>query len=174
MVQSLYMQKLNMRLLDSIHFLPMDLAKLPELSRVKRKDIFPHFFNTAENQAYVGKYPSVEYYGADSMKPKYRDKFLKWHGKQQGNIFNFSNEIVAYCQSDVRILRLACLYFRRLVMQTTAKIPDSFPQIGEFVQVENNDEPLSQHHLDSDNNEQTTAEPSCGQGLDPFNSLTLA
>ena len=42
---------LNMRLIDSLNFLPMRIAKLPSESRIeKKKRFFPQHFNIPENQ----------------------------------------------------------------------------------------------------------------------------
>lgn len=47
---------LNIRILDSLNFLPMPLSKPPaafELDEMK-KGYFPHFFNRPENVNYIG------------------------------------------------------------------------------------------------------------------------
>ncbi|KAK5646300.1 hypothetical protein RI129_004764 [Pyrocoelia pectoralis] len=52
----------NIKLLDSLNFFPMSLAKLPKafgLAGNFKKGFFPYHFNTAENQNYVGKYPDI-------------------------------------------------------------------------------------------------------------------
>ena len=69
---------LDICVLDSLNFLPMRLAAFPKafgLSELK-KGWFPHFFNTTENQNYIGPYPAVEMYGVDQMMPNDRDSFL--------------------------------------------------------------------------------------------------
>ena len=50
---------LDIRLLDSLNFLPMKLAALPKAFGLQelKKGWFPHFFNTKENQQYVGLFP---------------------------------------------------------------------------------------------------------------------
>ena len=112
---------LNIRIIDSLNFLPMRLAALPKafgLDEMK-KGYFPHFMNTAENQYYLGPYPSPEMYGVNTMSTKDRDEFFKWYTTVQGE-FNFRNEMFAYCVSDVDILRRACLKFRNLLFSSTA------------------------------------------------------
>lgn len=110
---------LNMTMLDSLNFLPMKLAALGNafgLTEAK-KGYFPFNFNTEVNQNYVGPYPDPHYYGADYMSTKDRTAFLEWHTKQAGAVFNFREEMEAYCRSDVDILRRACLKFRELMLQ---------------------------------------------------------
>lgn len=59
--------KLNLTFSDSLNFLPMKLAKIPEAFGLEElsKGFFSHFFNTQENQAYMGPYPALEFYGYD-------------------------------------------------------------------------------------------------------------
>ena len=61
---------INIRLLDSLNFLPMPLAQLPKsfgLVELK-KGFFPHFYNTAKHQNDVLiSLPDVKYYDPDSM-----------------------------------------------------------------------------------------------------------
>lgn len=104
---------LGMRIIDSLNFLPMKLANLPNafgLTALKKGD-FPHFFNTLANQHYKGTYPPPEAYGVDFMSPDERSTFLTWHDQQKHKEFDFEEEILAYCQSDVDILHQACLNF---------------------------------------------------------------
>ena len=59
----------GLKIIDSINFIPMALSKLPKtfgLSELK-KGYFPHFFNTPENQNYVGDYPAQKYFGDEYM-----------------------------------------------------------------------------------------------------------
>ena len=99
----------------------MKLAKLPEAFGLDtlRKGFFPHFFNTEENQNYVGPYPEAKMYGADAMSSQDRDLFEAWHVARTSETFDFSKEMLDYCWSDVDILRRACLEFRRLLMSIT-------------------------------------------------------
>lgn len=50
---------LNIKMLDSVNFLPMKLAKLPEAFGFKelKKGFFPHKFNP--NWLYSGPYPAA-------------------------------------------------------------------------------------------------------------------
>jgi len=74
-----------------------------------RKGYFPHFFNTPKNQNYCGKIPAPEYYGYKYMSVDEGRKFLEWHKKQENIVFDFQNEIIAYCKSDVDILQKQAL-----------------------------------------------------------------
>ena len=55
------------------------------------------------------------------MNPKHRETFLAWHTtkKERNYVFNFQEEIVTYCRSDVDILRRCCLEFRELFHNVT-------------------------------------------------------
>ena len=52
---------LHIKIIDSLNFLPMKLSNLPEVFGLKelKKGWFPHFFNTRENQRYVGPYQTL-------------------------------------------------------------------------------------------------------------------
>ncbi|XP_067678388.1 uncharacterized protein [Haliotis asinina] len=121
----MYMQidkGLNIRIIDSLNFLPMKLASLPKafgLTEVK-KGYFPHWFNLKGNQNYVGAFPDPHMYGVDYMGAKYRDAFLSWYSQQRGQ-FDFSEEMKEYCISDVTVLREACLKFQQLMMEATGE-----------------------------------------------------
>ena len=96
----------------------MPLSAFPKtfgLTELK-KGYFPHKFNIPENQAYVGPVPAIDYYMPETMSPKERQEFERWHKEQRDKeqVFDFQNELVAYCESDVRLLKEGCLTFKRL------------------------------------------------------------
>lgn len=91
---------LNIRIIDSYNFLPMALSKLPACFGFTelKKGYFPHFFNIKENQKYRGTLPDAHYYNPDMMTSSVRCDFLKWHDEHKTDIFNFQEEILAYCR----------------------------------------------------------------------------
>ena len=114
-----------LKFVDSLNFLPMPLKNMPStfgLSEIK-KGYFPHFFNTPENANYIGPYPPRDTYDPDGMSIKDREKFLKWYDQRQQDTFDFNQEILAYCQSDVDILRKSCGEFRRIFLNDTGIDP---------------------------------------------------
>ena len=113
--------KLNLTFLDSLNFLPMKLAKIPDAFGLKElcKGFFPHFFNTKENQKYIGSYPALEFYGYNFMSSGERKKLMTWHASKNSEVFNFQDEMLKYCRSDVDILRRGCIAFRNIVLQAT-------------------------------------------------------
>ncbi|KAM3927741.1 uncharacterized protein RB166_005949 [Leptodactylus fuscus] len=95
---------LKLRFIDSLNFLPMKLSRLPEaLGFSGSKGHFPHFFNTEENQNYVGPLPAPEYYGVDYMMPSDKKDFLEWYETQKGCTFDFKAELKSYCKQDVDV-----------------------------------------------------------------------
>lgn len=52
-----------------------------------------------------------------------RSDFFAWYRDKvdRGEQFDFQKEIVEYCQSDVHILRNACLRFREIILGITRK-----------------------------------------------------
>ena len=117
----LYVKELDIRIVDSCKFLPMKLSDLPKTFGLNEisKGYFPHFFNTPENQDYIGPYPQPSMYGVDCMKEMDRQAFYEWYALQTHNTFNFREEIYKYCKSDVDILQRACQEFRRLLIAIT-------------------------------------------------------
>lgn len=103
----------GVRFIDSLNFLQAPLKKLPEMFDLRdlEKGSFPHLFNVSENAQYDGPFPDIKYYDPDSMNEKEREKFLVWYSENCHKNFNFAQELVRYCCSDVEILRKACLKF---------------------------------------------------------------
>ena len=124
---SLTVPMFNIKFVDSLNFIPMPLAKFPQTFGMTElcKGYFPHHFNKEENQNYVGPIPDVKHYAPDTMKPKDREEFLTWHKEQRDNgyIFNFREEIVRYCRSDVDILRKCSMEFREMLCDITGIDP---------------------------------------------------
>ena len=114
---------LHIKVIDSLNFLPMKLSALPYAFGLEelKKGWFPHYFNTRENQNYVGPYPDAQYYGHDFMSEKERAELLEWLSERKNDVFDFRKEMLEYCRSDVDILRQACLKFRELLMTATGK-----------------------------------------------------
>ncbi|CAG2245162.1 unnamed protein product [Mytilus edulis] len=112
----------NIRMIDSLNFLPSALSKLPKMFGLDelQKGYFPHLFNRQENQSVVLEHlPDIKYYNPDGMKVDDREIFLEWYAANAHKKFDFKLELLKYCQSDVDILRRCCLKFRRLFMAMT-------------------------------------------------------
>ena len=106
-----------LKFIDSLSFLPMPLASFAttfNLTELK-KGFFPHLFNTPENQQYVGRIPDLEFYNPDGMMASKKEELLHWHAQQvRRNVqFNFKEELISYCQSDVQLLKQGCQAFQR-------------------------------------------------------------
>ena len=108
----------NVRFIDSMSFLPIKLSKFPKtfgLPEEKlKKGYFSHLFNTDDHQKYVGPLPPVEDYMPNAMSQEEKEAFLRWHAEKtsQGYIFHFQQELLTYCQSDVKLLKEGCLKFK--------------------------------------------------------------
>ena len=103
----------NIKVIDSFNHLPMSLSKLPQafgLSELK-KGYFPYMFNTLNNQNCVGSYPDVKLYSPELMSSEHRTTFLIWYAGKKDDVFDFKQEMLDYCRSDVDILRRACMKY---------------------------------------------------------------
>ena len=114
----LQVQHDRIRFIDSLSFFQMPLSAFPKtfgLTTLK-KGYFPHKFNLPEHQNYVGIVPALDYYMPETMSPEGKQALEKWHQEQRDKevVFDFQKELVAYCESDVRLLKQGCLTFKRL------------------------------------------------------------
>ena len=101
---------------DSLCFLPFPLSSFPStfgLSELK-KGFFPHLFNTATNQEYVGPMPPAATYDPDGMSTKKKTEFQQWYADhvRHGYEFNLQQEMEDYCVSDVKLLKAGCQKFQ--------------------------------------------------------------
>jgi len=106
----------SIRFINSLSFFQMPLSAFPKtfgLTKL-RKDYFTHTFNIPENQEYLGLIPAIDYYIPEALSPKGRQEFEKWHQEQRNKHEDFQKELVAYCKSDVPLLKEGCLMFKRL------------------------------------------------------------
>jgi hypothetical protein len=103
----------NTQFRDSLLHLPGSLSNLAkDFGLSMRKGNFPHLFNTAENYDYEGPIPGKEYFDLSFSAKSSQDiiEFNEWHSTQTG-IWNFKNELIKYCQDDVKILASLAMQF---------------------------------------------------------------
>ena len=123
-IMSMEIPAFGIRFIDSLNFLPTALANLPKMFGKKElcKGYFPHLINKSDNQDLVlDKLPDASFYGADTMKPDERAKFIDWHTQNKNTRFVLKDELIRYCKSDVDILRQCCLHFRDLFMAISSR-----------------------------------------------------
>lgn len=128
-ITKLEISKLDMRIIDSLNFLPMPLAHFAAaFGLTETKGYFPHFFSSPENFDYIGPIPAPEFYGSETMSPKNREKFFKWYAdeKAKNEDFDFAKSIRHYCRQDVVVLRDGCIAFKKILMQLTGDQCDPF------------------------------------------------
>lgn len=118
----------DIKFIDSLNYFQMPLSGLPKAFGLEgniKKGYFPHLFNKSENQTYVGPLPDKEFYSPDTMTENNRTEFVRWHDDltQQNYVFDFSKEMLEYCENDVDILRRACLVFRKIFVQIAEMCP---------------------------------------------------
>ena len=106
-----------LKFIDSLCFLPMPLASFPSAFNLTelKKGLFPHLFNTPDNQQYVGRIPDLEFYDPDDMMAKKKEELTRWHADQvRRNVsFHFHQEMIDYCKSDVARLKAGCEAFQQ-------------------------------------------------------------
>ena len=82
----------------------MPLSAMPEsfVETELAKGNFPRLFNRKENHDVVFQHlPDLHFYVPDGMKLQARQKFLQ----NKNSPFDFHEELLRYCLSDVEILR---------------------------------------------------------------------
>lgn len=122
----------NIRFVDSLSFFLMPLSAFSKTFGVPevRKGFFPHMFNTPTTQNYIGAWPDATYYTPACMPVKKRNEFYDWYVQQSDKIFDFRQEIMSYCVSDVELLRKGCMVFRDQFMQEHALDPFQYVTIA--------------------------------------------
>ncbi|KAE9522228.1 hypothetical protein AGLY_017373 [Aphis glycines] len=117
----LEIKNLNIRIIDSSNFIQGPLSSFPKTFGLKelKKGYFPHLFNTVENQNYISILPDKKYYGYETMKTENKQEFEKWYDNKinENYIFNFKEELEAYCTLDVDIERRGCLELRKQFLE---------------------------------------------------------
>lgn len=107
---------MGLKFLDSMSFLPMALSQFPKAFGLQelKKGFFPHFFNTKDHEQYVGPIPAQDYFDPQGMSPSRKTEFEEWHAARvaENYEFHFQDELLAYCHSDVRLLKEGCQKFQ--------------------------------------------------------------
>ena len=110
----------GVKILDSLMFLPMPLSEFSKTFKLQEvKGYFPHFFNTKNNQNFIGNYPDIKYYGSQHFSREEKIKFDKWYDSTKGLTFNFNNELCDYCDRDVNLLANGCIAFIKVIKEKT-------------------------------------------------------
>ncbi len=183
--------KFNIRIVDSLNFLPMTLADMPEAFDLSvdnfKKGFFPHFFSSKSTLSYTGVYPPPSDYGYDSMSAEKQEEFNAWYSQcqEEGKIFDFQEELKIYCRQDVEILFHGFEHFRTLVKELTSELllEEQPPQIT----IENN---VTSHKILNDDSrrrqrevlenklphhcDRMPSEEDLNRKCDPLSYLTLA
>ena len=87
------------------------------------KGSFPHLFNQPDNYAYDVTQSALSNYYIDSMKNQTREKLLEWHAEHKHDRCVFSEELKAYCVSNVELMKAGCVRFRASFPETTGLDP---------------------------------------------------
>lgn len=127
---------MGLKFLDSMSFLPMALLQFPKAFGLQelKKGFFPHFFNIKEHEQYVGPIPAQEYFDPQGMSPSSKTEFEEWHAARvaENYEFNFQHELLAYCQSDVRLLKEGCQKFQSEFRELAGFNPSRSPCMQSF------------------------------------------
>ena len=98
-----------------MNFFAMALDKFPSTFHLQElhKGFFPHTFNQEYNFSCSGEYPPIADNSPDDMDTKKREQFLTWHAQKvaENAVFNVQEELLKYCESDVKFLKEGCLVF---------------------------------------------------------------
>ena len=123
---------------DSFLFIPLPLSAFSNTFGIEeyKKGHFPHLMSTPENQTFVGdpgEFPSHKLFGAERMSVTKYNTFLEWHTgmcqeyAQKGLRYDYAKELVEYCVSDVKLLKLGVARFQQQISQiTNGCIPDVY------------------------------------------------
>ena len=102
---TLVIPKLKVKFIESLNF--MTLAKLPKTFKFTEleKGYSPHLFNKkcSEGTSH-GVLPPMQFYCPENMNPHERERFVKWYDVNLSKGFDFEEELIKYCRSDVNSL----------------------------------------------------------------------
>ncbi|XP_048008700.1 uncharacterized protein LOC125243250 [Megalobrama amblycephala] len=128
----MYDNAFKQRFIDSYAFIPMRLAKTPAAFNLtnSEKGYFPHLFNRAENDDYIGPYPEKHFYGYSTMSTQEMLKFDDWYNGLSDAVFDFKKELEMYCKSDVYLLREACMKYRNEFILCTDLDPFNYTTLA--------------------------------------------
>lgn len=108
---------------DTLPHLSAALEELPKMFGLDtsqfEKGFFPYLFNKPEFQNYIGPLPAEHYFDPDNMKAQKREQFHRWYSEQQAlqPVYNFQDELLKYCVSDVRILAKSIEVYVKTMME---------------------------------------------------------
>jgi hypothetical protein len=115
--------------IDSLNHIAAPLSSFPKtfgLDESKyKKGFFPYLFNTTANANYIGPIPAIEHFEPESMGVNQQHvdgvvcasgckhcEFNTWYEAHTGT-YNFKDELVSYCRSDVDILAEGLMVYIR-------------------------------------------------------------
>ena len=70
-----------------------------------KKGFFTHLFNKPENQNYIDVISDKCFFGSDYFSVSKKEDLEKWYEANKNVLYNFKNEIISYCMSDVKLLK---------------------------------------------------------------------
>ena len=117
---------LNIKFLDFFCFVPSSLKNLEKSFNLNTgsKGYFPHLLNHPRHYGLkIPHLPPKHFYEPELMKGSELEMFDKWYNENYESDFNFSQEILTYCELDVKILLAAILTFIKetLIQQSEFK-----------------------------------------------------
>ena len=91
------------------------------------KGFFPHAFNKPQNYDYVGDTPGLDYFDQTLWSD---DSFIHWYAEwmdrnEEGEKWDFWEQMLGYCIDDVRVLMLGFEKFAREMFELTGLRPGS-------------------------------------------------
>ncbi|KAJ8684771.1 hypothetical protein QAD02_020564 [Eretmocerus hayati] len=73
----------KLRFIDSLSYMPMELAALPKaFGLTETKGFYPHKLKSTDERGNDGRYPDPEAYDPGRMSPEKREEFYTWRGVQ--------------------------------------------------------------------------------------------
>ena len=80
------------------------------------KGFFPHLYNHPDNyNKDLPTLPDKKYYSPEFMSPAKCKEFEEWYEKSYNDGFKLQDELLKYCESDVRILTQTLISFIKVI-----------------------------------------------------------
>jgi hypothetical protein len=122
----------KVKIIDTLsHFPGTELRKLPSIFGLQSmKGYFPYEFISHRNMGYVGNIPPMEQFG----KQVNFKGFKEWYDEKSKRPWSYDDELLKYCEDDVKVLWESCEKYRELFQEITQTDPFAFCTLASHCQ----------------------------------------
>jgi hypothetical protein len=121
---------------DSLLHIAAPLHAIPRMfgldTSIVKKGFFPYKFNTPKNVEYVGRIPEKRYFDYQRMFGRQKEEFDAWYDSVKDNAYDLKENLKAYCDNDVLVLKLGLIAYRNVCLEYGQRTPLEDITIAQF------------------------------------------